>query len=177
MLKNPNMGRFIGIALLVGGVLVGIIIVVLMNTYRSEGSLTAGAATLGMAVGLIVLVLPQLAFGAFFLWQGGQDTAVAADAAQSRKVLDMVKARGQIHISDLVIETNSTREKVHDIIYQLVGMGLYSGYINWEEGILYSREANELRELKNCYNCTGELELAGKGVVKCPWCGTEYFLE
>lgn len=177
MMKNPNMGRFLGIALLVGGLLVGIVIVNLMNTYRAEGTLSAGAATLGTALFLIVLVLPQWGFGAFFLWRGQQDTAVAADAAFSRKLLDMVKSRGQLYISDAVIELNSTREQVHNTLHSLVGMGLYSGYINWEEGVLYSKQADELRKIENCYNCTGELELAGKGVIKCPWCGTEYFLE
>ena len=177
MMKNANMGRFLGIALLVGGFIVGAIIIVLMNTYRNEGSLSAGAATLGTAIFLIVLVLPQLGFGAFFLWRGQQDTAVAEDAAMSRKLLDIVKSKGQIHVSDLVIELNSTRETVHNTIHKLVGMGLYSGYINWENGVLYSKQATELRELKNCYNCTGELELAGQGVIKCPWCGTEYFLD
>lgn len=176
-MKVTNMGRFLGIALIAGGLIVGAIIIVLMNVYRSEGNLSAGAATLGIALGLIVLVLPQIGFGAFFLWRGAQDTAVAADATQARKLLDIIKTRGQIHISDLVIELNSTRESVQDTIHQLVGMELYSGYINWDEGVLYSRQASELRELKNCYNCGGELELAGKGIIKCPWCGTEYFLD
>ena len=62
------------------------------------------------------------------------------------------------------------------MIYELVNMGLYSGYINWSEGTLYSSEASELRTLDRCKNCNGQLELAGKGVIRCPYCGTEYFL-
>ena len=27
-----------------------------------------------------------------------------------------------------------------------------------------------------CPNCAGELELAGKGVIQCPFCGAEVFL-
>lgn len=171
------MGRVLGAILIAGGIIVGVIIVVLMNVYRGEGSLTAGAATLGIVLGIIVLVLPQLGFGAFLLWRGRQETAVAAQAGQQRKLLNIVKTRGQIDVSDLVIELNSTKDDVHDMIHQLVGMGLYAGYINWDEGVLYSREAAELRELTNCYNCNGELQLAGKGVVRCPYCGTEYFLD
>ena len=56
-------------------------------------------------------------------------------------------------------------------------MGLFSGYINWDEGMLYSVEARNLRELENCRVCQGKLELAGKGVVQCPYCDTEYFLD
>lgn len=170
------MGRILGYILIAGGILVGIIVVVLMSVYRGEG-LSAGGATLGAALGTIVLVLPQLGFGAYLIWKGGQEAAVSAQANQQRKLLDMVKSHGQIDIGDLVIEFGSTKDDVHDMIHQLVGMGLYSGYINWNEGVLYSRQAIELREITNCYNCNGELQLAGKGVIRCPYCGTEYFLE
>lgn len=52
----------------------------------------------------------------------------------------------------------------------------FSGYINWDEGILYSAEAAALREAGRCPNCGGALALAGRGVIRCPHCGTEIFL-
>jgi hypothetical protein len=171
------MGRTLGLILVAGGIIVGVIIVVLMLVYNGEGRLTPGGTALGITLGFLVLVLPQLGFGAFLLWKGGQETAVTARAQQQRQLLDMVKTRGQIAISDLVIELDSNRETVQKNLYQLVGMGLFSGYVNWEEGMLYSRQANELHQLNKCEHCGGELELAGKGVIRCPFCGTEYFLE
>jgi uncharacterized protein (DUF983 family) len=30
--------------------------------------------------------------------------------------------------------------------------------------------------LKRCPNCGAQLELAGKGLIVCPYCGTEVFL-
>jgi tRNA(Ile2) C34 agmatinyltransferase TiaS len=62
------------------------------------------------------------------------------------------------------------------MIYELVGLQVFSGYINWDQGILYSSDASKLRELTQCKNCGGEIQLVGKGVVKCKFCGTEYFL-
>lgn len=171
------MGRTIGIILIVGGIVVGIIITILMFVYRGEGSLTSGAATLGWVLGVAVLVLPQLAVGAFLLWKGGQEASVAKEADQQRQLLSIVKARGQIDIRDVAIEMQVRKDDVQGLIYDLVGMGLYSGYINWDEGILYSREASQLRELTHCNHCGGQLELAGKGVIRCPYCGTEYFLD
>ena len=88
----------------------------------------------------------------------------------------MVKARGQVNISDIIVELQSSLPEVQDMIYKLVGMGVFSGYINWDEGTLYSEQASALRDLQECRNCGGQLSLAGKGVVKCPFCGTEYFL-
>lgn len=170
------MGKTLGIILIIGGIVVGAIIVVLMNVYRAEGSLTAGAATLGTVIGLLVLSLPQLAFGAFLLLRGQQEAAVAETAGKQRQMLGMIKARGQVSIADLAIELQSSRDEIQRQLYELVNMGLYSGYINWSEGTLYSSEASELRNLDRCKNCNGQLELAGKGVIRCPFCGTEYFL-
>ncbi len=171
------MGRVLGMILITGGIIVGIIVTVLMMVYRGEGSLTAGAATLGWVLGIVVLVLPQLAIGAFLLWKGAQEAAVAKQADAQRELLSIVKSRGQVDIRDVAIEMQISKDEVQDMIHDLVGMGLYSGYINWDEGTLYSSQANQLRELTNCKHCGGQLELAGKGVIRCPYCGTEYFLD
>jgi DNA-directed RNA polymerase subunit RPC12/RpoP len=86
----------------------------------------------------------------------------------------MVLARGQVRVAEVALELNATRDQVKDYIYDLVGKGLFTGYINWNDGVLYAKEASEMR--RKCPNCGGELELAGKGVFECPYCGTEIFL-
>jgi len=171
------MGRILGVILIAGGIIVGIIITALMLVYRGEGSLTSGAAMLGWVLGIVVLVLPQLGIGAFLLWKGGQEAATAAKADKERDLLNIVKSRGQVDIRDVAVEMQVNKDEVHDMLHSLVGMGLYSGYINWDEGVLYSSQASQLRELTHCKHCGGQLELAGKGVIRCPFCGTEYFLD
>lgn len=171
------MGRIIGIILIAGGIIVGIIVVALMVVYYNEGSLSAGAATLGAVLGIGVLVLPQLGLGTYMLWKGRQEAATAAQAGKQRELLGIIKARGQVDMDEAAIELQASKDEVHEMLHQLVGMGLYSGYINWDEGVLYSREASKLREITQCLNCGGQLELAGKGVIRCPYCGTEYFLD
>ena len=170
------MGKTLGVILIIGGIVVSAVVIALMSVYRSEGSLTSGAATLGIVIGLLVLVLPQLGFGAYLLMRDQQEAVVAESASKQRKMLGMIKAKGQVNIADLAIELRSSRDEIQGMIYELVNMGLYSGYINWSEGTLYSSEASELRTLDRCKNCNGQLELAGKGVIRCPYCGTEYFL-
>ena len=172
-----NLGRFLGIALIIGGILVGIIITVLMTTYRAEGRLSAGGMVLGLALGYIVLVLPQLGIGALLIWKGGADAKTAVNAQEQRQLLNIVQTHGQVAISEVVIKMNSNVNHVQSLLYQLVGMGLYTGYINWDEGMLYSEQALNLRELTHCQHCNGQLELAGHGVIRCPFCGTEYFLD
>jgi hypothetical protein len=170
------MGKTLGIILIIGGIVVGAIVISLMTTYRAEGSLSAGAAMLGIVLGLLVLVLPQLGFGAYLLLRGRQEAVVAESASKQRQMLGMIKARGQVNIADMAIDLRLSRDEVQNQLYELVNMGLYSGYVNWTEGTLYSSEAAELRTLDRCKNCSGQLELAGKGVIRCPFCGTEYFL-
>lgn len=170
------MGRTLGYILIAGGIIVGIVIFVLMRTYVSEGNLTTGAATLGMVLGFLVLVLPQLAIGTMILMRGKAEEKTADRAAKQRELLGAVEAKGQARISDLAIELQMSQDDLRKMIYNLVSLGVFSGYINWDEGILYSKQASQLRELSRCLNCNGQLELAGKGVIRCPYCGTEYFL-
>jgi hypothetical protein len=58
---------------------------------------------------------------------------------------------------------------------KLLGMVQAQGQVGISDVALYSRDASQLRGDK-CPNCGGEVELAGKGVVRCPYCGAEIFL-
>ncbi len=170
------MGRTMGFVLAAAGLVAGIIVGVLMFTYRREGSLSSGAAILGFALFTAVIVLPLLGGGVYLLVRGGQEAAQMAEVKQQRKLLSVVKTQGQINIADLAVELKSSREQVQNMVYDLVGRGLYTGYINWDEGVLYSQQASQLRDLHQCKHCGGQLQLAGKGVIRCPFCDTEYFL-
>ena len=86
------------------------------------------------------------------------------------------KSRGEISLSDLALELGTKADDLRDMIDSLVGLQVFSGYINWEKGVLYSTDASQLRGLEKCKNCGGEIKLVGKGIITCKFCGTEYFL-
>lgn len=171
------MGRTVGVILIVVGILAGAVVGILMAVFAAGGNLTTNGAALGVALGALVLVLPLVGTGIFFIVQGAREYEASQTRRVQRKLLDMVKTRGQIPIADLAIELEISRNETRDMLYQLVGLGLFSGYVNWDEGVLYSEQASQLRTLERCNVCQGELELAGKGVIRCPYCGTEYFLD
>jgi DNA-directed RNA polymerase subunit RPC12/RpoP len=137
-----------------------------------EGSI--GGATLGVIVSLFVGLVP-IGFGGYLVMQSRTEAAEQADMARQRKILDVVKTRGQVDIRDLVFELKVDTQQVRDDIYKLVGLGLFTGYVNWDQGLLYSREASQLTGNK-CPNCGGEQEFVGKGVIACKYCGAEIFL-
>lgn len=170
------MGRTLGYILIAGGVVVALIAAGVMFVPVLEGTRSAGAAFLGFALFSIVWLIP-LGAGVFMLWKGAQEAEVAGRASQQRKLLNIIKTQGQVAVSDLAIEMNAGREDVQNLLYDLVGRGLFSGYVNWDEGMLYSEQASQLRERSTCAVCGGQLELAGQGVIRCPYCGTEYFLD
>ena len=171
-------GRIIGIILIVFGIaacgITGVWAAAEMST--SGGSLTAGGAALALAIVFFLVFAPTVGVGIYLLVRGQREAQELAEVDKERQLLNIVLTRGQVSIADLVLELRSTTDQVKAWIYDLVGKGLFSGYVNWNDGVLYSRQASQMREGKKCPNCGGEQAFAGKGVITCPYCGSEMFL-
>lgn len=167
------MNRVSGIIMIVVGAILGVVAIAWLF---SNPDLTVPARILGLGVVLLVLVAPLVGGGLYLTIQGVGEAKQQVDAGQQRKLLNIIQSRGEIKIDDVALELQQPRDKIRDMLYSLVGLGVYSGYINWDKGVLYSSQASQLRDLKQCPNCGGEIELAGKGIAKCRFCGTEFFL-
>lgn len=170
------MTRTVGIVLILIGVAACLLGGSLIGVNLIGGSVSPAGAVLGLALLGLIVVAPLIGFGVIAITRGGTEQTEKDQAEKMRKVLDMVKTRGRVNVSDVVIELHSDLPAVQGMIYKLVGMGVFSGYVNWDEGMLYSEDASALHNMTQCKHCGGNLTLAGKGVIKCPYCGTEYFL-
>lgn len=167
-------GRTTGMIMIVAGIAIALIAALFFGSGATSGRATS-AMILGFGLVFVFVVLPLLGVGGFMFVKGRQEAAAFAEVEKEKRVLNMVLTQGQVRVAEVALELNATRDQVKEWIYDLVGKGLFTGYINWDEGILYSKQALELGTNK-CPNCGGALELAGKGVVGCPYCGTEIFL-
>ena len=87
-------------------------------------------------------------------------------------LLDRLLTQGQIRLNEMAHYLQIPLELQEKLIYQLVQTRHFSGYINWQEGILYSLVAEKLRAGSQCPNCGGELGLKGD-IVECQHCGSE----
>ncbi len=167
-------GKTVGMILIIIALVILLLAGLFLLSGMSEGRLRSSGLLLGLGLAL-VLALPLLAVGVVMLRQGRSEAAQFAQAEKEKRILNIVQTHGQVKVADVVIEMNLTRDQVRDYIYDLVGKGLFTGYINWKDGILYARQASEMQTTK-CPNCGGVREVVGKGIVKCPFCGSELFL-
>ena len=172
----PGQGRTIGIILIAIAAVVFVIAAVLVIAQASTAETTTTGAILGMLIVTLVVVLPLGAGGIYLFVKGKQESAAYGEVAQQKKILNMVLAQGKVSLSEVALELDAPRDQVEDMVRDLVGKNLFSGAINWNDGILYSKQASQMKADRKCPNCGGELTLAGKGVIKCPFCGSEVFL-
>ena len=168
-----NLNRMTGVMLVVLGLIVGVIAAAWLFT---NDGLEGPARILGLGIALVVLVAPLVGAGGYLAAFGGQQARQEQEATQQRKLLNIVQSRGQVKLDDLTVEMQLPRDQVKEMVHALVGLGVFSGYINWDQGVLYSSEASKLRDLKQCPNCGGEITLSGKGIARCRFCNTEFFL-
>ena len=164
-------GRIVGlIILMIAGVLfVGWTAVV------ATSDTTTGGLIVGLFLALLVCV-PLAGIGFYLFRRGQQEESEFAQVAKEKKILNMVLTQGQVTVQEIIVELQQPREDVEDMIRHLVGKQLFSGAINWDQGILFSIESQNLTDGRKCPNCGGEVEFAGKGLIQCPWCGSEVFL-
>ena len=169
-------GRTVGFILIALGVIVFLATAGLMGAQYLGGDTSIGGAALGVMLMTIFVALPLAAAGVWFFTRGRREVSEFAEVEKQKKLLNVIVTQGQLSVAAMALELDATRDQVKEWIYDLVGKGLFSGYVNWEDGMLYSRQASQMRDAQVCPTCGAQLELAGKGVITCPYCGVDIFL-
>ena len=168
-------GKTIGMVLIA----VGIIVALLGIFYFATNSQTDSAAKV---LGIAVCVVPAAViagFGVWFTMQGKGEATQFAEVEKEKKILNMVSTQGTVQIGNVALETGMTLDQVKNAIYDLVGKGLFTGYVDWKGGKLVSADAaviNQAVITGKCPNCGAPQVVGGKGVIRCEYCGAEFFI-
>ena len=167
-------GKTVALILIIVALIIFVAGTLFLFSGMAEGRLRSSGFLLGVVL-VLMLTLPLLGAGILLLGRARSEARQFAEAEKEKQILNIVRTQGQVNVAEVAIEMDLARDQVRAYIYDLVGKGLFTGYINWDEGILYAREATEMRSTK-CPNCGGVREVVGKGIVKCPYCGSDLFL-
>lgn len=168
-------GKTLGLVFMIGAAVLLLAFGVWAATALGSSETTSGGAALGIVLALIVIA-PVFGVGAYLFRKGGQEQKEFAQVQKEKQILNAVLTRGQVTISELVVEMQLPPEDIKQMIQDLVGKQLFSGAVNWDKGILYSVESQKLTDHGKCPNCGGDLKFAGKGLIQCAFCGSQVFL-
>jgi DNA-directed RNA polymerase subunit RPC12/RpoP len=168
-------GKTLGLILMIGAGLLLVAFGAWATTALLSSETTSGGAILGILLALLVMA-PLFGIGAYLFRKGGLEQSEMAQVQKEKQILNAVLTRGQVTINELVAEMQVPREDIQRMIQDLVGKQLFSGAVNWDKGVLYSVESQKLTGDSKCPNCGGDLVFAGKGLIVCPYCGSQVFL-
>ncbi|MFH1928663.1 MAG: hypothetical protein ABIK79_10930 [Chloroflexota bacterium] len=165
--------KTVGAILIVAAIIIGLVSVTWLVSGLAEENLRKSGLMLGLVI-VAVLVLPLLGGGIFLILKSRGEASHMAELQKEKRLLNMIQTQGQISLGEAALELDVSRETLKSYVYDLVGKQLFSGYVNWDQGMLYSSSAASMGS-GTCPNCGGKLESAGKGVIQCPYCGIEIF--
>ena len=169
-------GKTIGMIMIMAGIAIGLVAALFFGAGLAQGR-QLSAMVLGFGLAFVLVVLPLVGVGAFLFVKGRREAAEFARLERERKVLDTVQAHGQVRVAEVAVELGATRDQIRDYIYDLVGKGLFTGYINWDEGILYSKQASELKTNRCPHWWIAGAGRQGRGEVPLLWDGDIFITE
>lgn len=148
---------------------------------RGEASFEELAAASGVAEADVDAVLDRL--------QGEQRIEVVLDtttrraftarafAGKEAALQEITHRQGRAAIYDVARRLGLSEARLREVLIGALGHGRFSGYVDWRRGIVFSADAERLREGRACPDCGGPMDLGGRGVIVCPYCGTEVLLQ
>jgi hypothetical protein len=167
-------GRIVGAILSAIGAIILVLAVLWLGANAGEGK----AQTSGLIFGFgffAIIALAFLAPGVYMIVKGQGEVKEFAEIEKEKRLLNMVMTQGKVQLANAAVEMNLGIDQIKAYVYDLVGKGLFTGYVDWKSNTLFSTDASKVGTT-TCPNCGGQRELVGKGIVKCPFCGAEIFL-
>jgi hypothetical protein len=168
--------RTIGIASIIVGCVWLAIMLAFVASGLSSGQLEgAGPAILGAGFFGLIPALLFWTVGVVFWRQHNIEAGKRREVHLQEEILQRVMTRGRCKFEELARELRVAPGAIEEALYDVVGMRLFTGYVNWPGREIIAMEAEQISGDK-CPNCGGAIELAGKSMARCSYCGTQVFL-
>lgn len=173
-LRFMNTGQKQGMFIIALGfiltVIAGVVLAFLANEILDTTSLMVAASI------VFLLIAPILGFGIYHYAKSSQrESEILADEMEKpRQLLDILKAKGQTDIETLSHDLACSPDEIKAMVDDLTQLELFSGIVNWNEGIIAIVESNVLNLMETCKNCSNPITMKEQGVTICAYCATEY---
>lgn len=169
-----NAGRVIAIGAMVIGFALAAIASFFFATQVQSGALNTEGLLVGAFIAFVIIASIVL-FGIYLYVQSEADSEPESQMAKQRRLLDWLHEQDTLSLQQIYLELDIDNDELKEMLDELVGLGAFSGYLNWQEETLHAMSASELRNLHQCKQCENFIHVQGKGVT-CQTCGTQYML-
>ncbi len=174
-LFEPDRPARAALAWIATGLLVVGLPVCLVGIYLDGGD-DAFSAGLGlsclMSGALLICAVPTV----LFTRSAWEQLAMEARADRLAAALAAVSLQGRVGLNELAAELGVELAALRQELDRAIQDRHFTGYVNWNEGVMYSEQAAALQQAGRCPGCNGAMALAGHRVIQCPHCETEVFL-
>ncbi|MFB0546764.1 MAG: hypothetical protein ACETWB_07630, partial [Anaerolineae bacterium] len=79
----------------------------------------------------------------------------------------------QMRVLALAGVLKMSSEELKEYVHEIASAGLFTGYADWDGGLIYAKGSEEMAE--ECPKCKAAREEDGGGMATCPSCGVELF--
>ncbi len=146
------------------------------------GRIASGESLEQIALPLILIFVPLtglVGLGIYLYVRGGVVPAVQAAPVSTlqtqREMMALLRDRQQSSLSELAQLLKTGSEDLPPMIYELVRLDLFHGYLNPERDIVALLPTDQVNRLTQCAVCGAALASDGWTTLRCGTCGTEYF--
>lgn len=128
------------------------------------------------AIIVFIVSSPLFGYGILTYARSTEDEAYATndDMEKPRLLLDYLHEHGQSDISILAKELDTTPSNIKQYINELSELSLFSGIIDWDNGLIALAKPSVIEALDICKSCKNPIKIYGN-VTTCQHCGTEYY--
>lgn len=97
-------------------------------------------------------------------------------AEKKSALAGLAEARGSVTMAQAGAELGVSQDTLKAWIYELVGEGRFKGSVDWRTGTLFGSAPRTQGSSATCASCGGQLATAGRGILHCAHCDTDWFV-